>query len=281
MSQDRELSSILDECLERLLLGGETMEDCLTRYPERAAELRPLLETALAAKQALNIEPRPQFRTRARSQFHTALQEAEARRGRPLFAWRPRWAAVMASLVLALLITAGGVVAAANNSMPDEFLYPIKLTTEQVLLKLSPSALIKAKLFVKLADRRVAEIIYLAQKGDARQVELVTQRLDDHLTMIASLAAAQRAGGDALLAPSGQLAPETDVLSGGEVYNQADDRAELVALLGYYAVSHPAALSQALETASDSVRVALYQAITISVAGYQRALDAIEQGTGQ
>ena len=281
MSQDRELSGILDECLERLLLGGETMEDCLARHPERAAELRPLLETALAAKQALNIEPRPQFRARARGQFRAALQEAEAGRSRLFFAWRPRWAAVVTSLVLVLLISGGGIVAAASNSMPDESLYSLKLTTEQVLLRLSPSALIKARLVARLADRRVAEIIYLAKKGNARQVELVTRRLDNHLVMIASLAAARRAGGGALLAPTGQLAPEADTEGRGNIYNQANGRAELAALLGYYAVSHPAALSQALETAPDSVKAALYQAIAISVAGYQKALDAIEQGTGQ
>ncbi|GAI53396.1 unnamed protein product, partial [marine sediment metagenome] len=38
-----------------------------------------------------------------------------------------------------------------------------------------------------LADRRVAEIIHMADKGDAQQVEAITQRLDERLVMLARL----------------------------------------------------------------------------------------------
>ena len=39
----------LQECLE-LLRQGLTLEECLTRYPEDAAELEPLLRTAQVAR---------------------------------------------------------------------------------------------------------------------------------------------------------------------------------------------------------------------------------------
>ena len=73
MKRNQEFSDILDECLERLLVKGETLEQCLANHPEQAVELRPLLETALAAKQASAIEPSPEFKARARYQFHSAL----------------------------------------------------------------------------------------------------------------------------------------------------------------------------------------------------------------
>ncbi len=47
-----EFNNILDDCLERLLFKGETIEQCLQSYPEYAADIEPLLRTAMATKQA-------------------------------------------------------------------------------------------------------------------------------------------------------------------------------------------------------------------------------------
>ena len=47
--KNSELENILDECLERLV-KGETVEQCLQRYPEQAAQLELLLRTAQAVK---------------------------------------------------------------------------------------------------------------------------------------------------------------------------------------------------------------------------------------
>ena len=49
----------------------------------------------------------------------------------------------------------------------------------------------------------MAEIVYMGNKGDARQVELITQRLDERLGMLAALASAEKEGGEPkLMAPS-------------------------------------------------------------------------------
>lgn len=87
MKRGREFDDILDECLEHLLVKGETPEQCLASYPEQAVELKPLLETALATKQASAIEPRSEFKARARYQFRSALQEMESKRRLPFFDW--------------------------------------------------------------------------------------------------------------------------------------------------------------------------------------------------
>ncbi len=44
------LDDILDNCLAELLAGGVSVEECLSRYPEDANSLRPLLEMALQAR---------------------------------------------------------------------------------------------------------------------------------------------------------------------------------------------------------------------------------------
>lgn len=63
---------ILNECIDRLL-QGESLEQCLQRYPEQAAELKPLLQVALEAQEASAVEPRPEFKAKAREQFRSVL----------------------------------------------------------------------------------------------------------------------------------------------------------------------------------------------------------------
>ena len=44
-------------------------------YPEYAAELEPLLKTALETRNAAAIKPRPEFRQRAANDFQAAIRE--------------------------------------------------------------------------------------------------------------------------------------------------------------------------------------------------------------
>ena len=291
MKKTNEFNNILDECLEQLLVKGETLEQCLLSYPEHAAELEPLLQTALATKKALAIQPRPEFIARARYQFRSALQAVKPKRRLFFLGWQPRWATAMA-IVLVLLLAGGGTVAAAGNSMPDNLLYPVKLATEQVRLTLTRSNMGKAELYAKLADKRVDEIIYMANEGDAQQIEVVIQRLDNHLVILASSASALKAdGAPTALAPAPRPAPPPvpappegipETLPSAEgrdedvFYSEANARARLRILLGHYAVNHPAALRAALEKAPESAKPALLKAIAISKAGYSKALEALD-----
>ncbi len=273
MKRGRELDDILDDCLERLLAKGETLEQCLASYPEQAVELKPLLETALATKQASAIEPRPEFKARARYQFRSALQEMEPKRRLSFLDWWPRWATAVA-IVLVLLLAGGGTVAAASGSMPDEPLYPVKIASEQARLMLTFSALSKAELYTNLVDKRVSEIVYVANKGDARQVELVTERLKYFLVRIATLASVQRGEGGVMMAPAPALAPDESAEKGEDVNIQANGRNKLRQILALYAINHPARLRAILQQTPESARPALREAIAISVAGYEKALTA-------
>lgn len=293
MKMRKRFDNILNECLERLL-RGETIEQCLQDYPEQAAELEPLLRTALAAKRASAIQPRAEFKARARYQLQSALQEMESGRGRWFFVWQSRWATAVA-VILIFLLVGGGTVAAAGNSMPDGTLYPVKLATEQVRLTLTPSALAKAQLYARLADKRVAEIVYMASKGDPQRVELVARRLDTHLVKIATLAADQREKRRAMLAPvpaperadkdtralapvpaAPVPAPERAREAPGVASTQADRRAKLRMVIMRYAVNHPDRLRAILKTAPDSAKPALRRAIRAAVQGYERALESID-----
>jgi len=276
MKKSRKFNNILDECLERLLVNDETVEQCLRSYPEQADELEPLLQTALATKKVSAIQPRPEFRAEARYQFRSALQAVEPKRRLPFFGWQPQWATVVA-VVLVLLLAGGSTVAAAGNSMPDNPLYPVKLATEQARLTLTPSSLGKAELYAKLADKRVAEIVHMANKGKPEQVERVTQQLNSYLTRVAVLATAQKKEAGVLLAPPPSApAPSEQTRRGQDEGIKVDKRAKLKVTLGRYAINHPARLRAALEKAPESAKPALLKAIAISKAGYEKALKGLD-----
>ena len=276
MRKGKKFDSILDECLEHLLVKGETIEQCLKSYPEQATELEPLLQTALKAKNASVIQPRPEFRARARYQFRSALREVQTKRKPRFSGWQPRWVTAIA-IVLILLLAGGSTVAAAGNSMPDEPLYPMKLATEQIRLKLTPAELGKAQLYASFADKRVLEITRMAKEGRAELVERTAQRLDTHLAMIASLLSVQEKETEVMMAPPAARAPAPVEKAGGKPLStkQANRRAKLRAAVAHYAIYHPAALRAALDKAPESSKPALRRAITISIAGYERALKAV------
>jgi hypothetical protein len=287
MKKDKEFNNIFDECLERIVLDGETLEQCLGRYPEQAAGLKPLLETVLSVKEASAIQPRLEFKARARYQFRSALGEKAAPKHHSFFGWVPRWATALA-IVLVVLMAGGGTVAAAGNSMPDSVLYPVKLATENVQLALATSDLGKAKLCANFADRRVAEIIYMADRGDAYQVEVITGRLDDRLEMLVVLAAGLEAGeSQGFLtasngADSGAPAPTEppaveesgDWGKGG--HGQAQNQAGLRVAVAGSASNNGAAMRAMLDEVPQSVEAALLEAITVLENGYEKVLQALQ-----
>ncbi len=313
--KEKEFDNILDECLERILTRGETVEQCLESYPEQSAELEPLLQTALLTKRASATKPRPEFRERARYQLRSALQEMEEKRERRsfFFGWQPRWATV-AIAALVFLLASGGTVTAANNSMPDEPLYPVKLATETVRLTLTPSALGKAELYVKLVDKRVVEIIRMADKGKMEHVERTAQRLNTYLVMAANLAVPREGEAVVPLAPAPEevLAPapravpeevptplvaeeppekeagvvmapappavEEAPVPSGQV--EVDRRARLRQIVTRRAIEHPAALREVLHKVPESACPALLRAIDTSDVEYEKILNALRGRKG-
>ena len=281
MRKSDDIDNVLNECLERLLLKGETIEQCLTSYPEQAAELEPLLQTALAAKTASAIQPRPEFRNRARYQFQAALREEATRRHIPFFGWQPRWATAVA-IVLILLLAGGGTMVTAVNSMPDEPLYSTKLAIEEVRVKMTPSELGKAQLYAGFADKRVREIALMAKAGKPELVEQTAQRLDTHLAMIVFLVSTPEKEPAMMLAPppAAKAPAPTEEAGGGETPAPAteidNEQAELRATLAYYAINHPEALRAAMNEAPESAKLALRRTIDNLVERYEETLEAIE-----
>jgi hypothetical protein len=179
---------ILDNCLNQLASGVSTLDECLARYPERAAELRPLLRIAAGFEGARDLRPSPAFKARTRAKLTLHMQALPRRRS--VFIPFLRVAFAMSALVL-IFLSAG--TALAQRAMPGDLLYDWKLTSEEIW-RATASDSLEADLF--LADRRVNEMLSVA--GDAPAYNLALQ---GYLDVLARLAVYTDAASQARILP--------------------------------------------------------------------------------
>lgn len=158
------IENIFNECLENLISGKETVEQCLQRYPDQARELEPLLHTALSLNEAVDIKPAPEVKARIRDNLQRKMAEAGVPRRASWFSLQPRWA-LSAVAIMLIFVIGGSAVLAADSSMPGSPFYPVKLLTENISLKLAGSDAQKVELSLTFADRRITEMNYMLENG--------------------------------------------------------------------------------------------------------------------
>jgi hypothetical protein len=180
-----EFENKLNDCLERLLSGTETIEQCLQRYPNEAKELEPLLRTAMSVDKAVDITPTPESKSRIRYNLQLKMAEVGKPRRASWISLQPRWAMAMMAVML-VFVVGGGAVLAADSSMPGSLLYPIKILTENISLKLAASDIEKAELSLTFADRRVEEMNYLMERDklDETHMESIADRYIGYLDQV-------------------------------------------------------------------------------------------------
>ena len=167
-------------------------------------EERELLEFASRIARYGDVRVPPEFRSRLRASLLTAPVVLESPRP-SLFGWsrltlRPIVASV---LVLALLATAGGGVAAAS-SLPGDPAFALKRAAEDVQVALAPDDISRLDTLVTQSGRRLVDLETLA----ARRSNAVATATDEYLaassrveTVLTRVAAlAPSSGRDAALA---------------------------------------------------------------------------------
>lgn len=101
-----------------------------------------------------------------------------------------------APFAIALMITIGlifggwGTVYAAQDSLPNDFLYPVKLAAENVRITFTANAETKVALLTTYTGSRIDEAATLASQGEPIPEELPTlmdEQLDELFTLTASL----------------------------------------------------------------------------------------------
>lgn len=166
----RSFQSILDECLWALQ-HGESIEDCLARYPRQANRLRSYLDLAARVSQSPMVPPRPIAQATAWSsvreravELRTGKRRRKAVRTTSYGTWlRPAAAALVA--VLALVAVSSGTTLAAQDAMPDSPLYRVKLASEDVHLWLVFDEQNEANILLDQSKERTTEIRAMSRQG--------------------------------------------------------------------------------------------------------------------
>ncbi|KAF0104571.1 MAG: hypothetical protein FD147_2659 [Chloroflexi bacterium] len=154
----KDFDQILDGCLAQISSGAASLDDCLARYPEHAAQLGQILLTAANLKRGRIVMPSTAFKARARTRL-TVYMQAHPRRKSFAFPFL-RLAFSMAALLLAFIVTG---TALAQRALPGDALYNWKLTGEQVWRAVSPDPL---AVDLVLSERRVDEMLAISSEAD-------------------------------------------------------------------------------------------------------------------
>jgi len=191
-SSDDILAGLLAECSD-LILAGATVRSCLDHYPEHVAALEPLLTTLAEVHEMRAVPVRSAAAAaQTREQFMTAAVRLSAEQQQAPATWWERlaawWAgfvalltppaggwslprgmpvgllATMIIVILAGVLVTGGVTVSAK-SLPGDFLYPIKTTTERVQLFITRDPAARNILEQKLSGRRIQEAKAVAEQG--------------------------------------------------------------------------------------------------------------------
>jgi hypothetical protein len=184
-----EFEDLLDCCLAKRA-EGRSAESSVADVDEQA---RGELEALVLLVDGLREVPRPGLSAAAsafherRLLTHTARLRSQQRtvrrqtpfRGRP-WVWlgSRRFGFAPAATILVLLVAAvlfAGAGSMVANARSDETLYNVKLSWEQARLLLSANDARRARVFVDLAQNRVAEIEALAAEGRPIPEELLSQ----------------------------------------------------------------------------------------------------------
>ena len=257
---------LLAKCLSELETGRLTVEECLRTNPDAADELRGLLEVASAIEPPRPVVPDPGFRSRGREALLAAISGDLGRvRKSPLqrfwdtmFGGRVRppriveggivmRPALIAALAILLVAASGGAaVYASQDALPDDPLYRVKTTVEELQLALAPDEEAKASTYLDLTAKRVAEIQKATQQGRAAAISAAAEAFVQNVEQI----------GDRL----DQAAADGRDVSG------------LAVLLTENLAQHQAALASAQDQAAEPAKPALEKASRAAKKGLATAL---------
>lgn len=219
------LEQSLEESLARLTSGEASVEECLSRYPEHAAELRPLLMAVTLLERGQEVRPTATFKSRTRAELmaHMRTHPRQAQPGLRTvlfprgfgFALGQAFNAASGLAAIGVLVL-GTITVLAQTALPGDALYRWKVGSEQVWRAVHLDPL---ETDLLLTDRRASELTSVAGTPEAEEIarqeyqqslaNLVTAypSVDSQVAISAALQAQQDN-----LAEAGVSVPELDRL---------------------------------------------------------------------
>ncbi len=188
MNKDqKQADNLFNDYLEDVILQKRKTDGSQAVLPEPGSDLKHLLQMVETARSVVKIAPRADFRAKARYQFRSAVYDALEKKKHESWHWSWRAATIIPIATTALMIAGSTTAAASSSCMPGDPLYQVKLAVEQIQITLTPSDSARARLYAMTADRRVNEIISLAQRGNMSMIDSTAQRLENDLAHVTGL----------------------------------------------------------------------------------------------
>jgi len=190
----KRFEDILAQCIEDIKAGKASVEDCLDRYPSMREQLEPLLRIALEIREPPDVEPSPSFKIKARVRLMDQIHGRQAATRWPWSRYNSQVKPIpykmrfgMANIVLAIVLTfsalGAGTAYASQASLPGDTLYSVKLATEQAGMMLVRDDVARAERALSFADKRVREVVVLAEKGRPQDLDLAVEKYGYALNM--------------------------------------------------------------------------------------------------
>jgi len=159
------------------------------------------------------------------------------------------------AVILAIVLTLsalGGTVYAAQDSLPGDALYSVKLGIEGVTMMLGGDDVARAERALNFADKRVREMVALTEKGRPEDLGLTVEKYCYALNM--SLARMEAALGN-----GGSLA------------------GDIAALVAEATAQHLSVLDELYDMVPDEAKPAIARAMEEALKCYQRAIQVREE----
>jgi hypothetical protein len=176
---------ILDDCLNRILNQGISLEDAIAGYPEHQERLRADLDTAAWFQRAgSQLEPRPGFVSSSRRYLVSKIEEIASGKSRTVKVraqrdiFQARW--VLAALLI-LVVAWGSLAVGMDRALPGNPLYRVKTAAQDFRLFLTVDAEAEARLHRQYAQDALIACAMATSEGRQDDARLALWNYERHM----------------------------------------------------------------------------------------------------
>lgn len=132
---NKDMYDILESCLQELE-NGVAIDDILSRFPDHAKELRPILNASLKARSRTVPAPTQAAINRGRARLMQKAAEIQQKKNAPQKHAIPFFQRIAISFAVTatLLLSGTSLVGASSTALPGQNLYPVKRGWENIRL---------------------------------------------------------------------------------------------------------------------------------------------------
>jgi hypothetical protein len=190
----RDIQQVLDECVESMLNGTSTLEECVSRLGnEMRAEVEPMLFAVKRVTDDADVKPNEIKKQSGKTVFLAAVEQKrwesgverkvllERKVGKDPYILMKRLAVLMGVIIT----LSGATIAMASESLPGNVLYPVKRAVENARINLTPEGGNKQLLYMQAAENRMDELEKL--KKDDANYPVVMQDMAESLEKATSV----------------------------------------------------------------------------------------------